>query len=1279
MHREPSRIATGWALGSFFVTAVGVSLCAPAASATVRVFVTPSSAGYGLTNPPNAFQPTFSTVDEYGDYNAYDFSSGAFVCTSFPPTDAPSGTCASPVVVGSSEFSYIWVQFQDEPAAEMITGLEITIRECGQSTPAAVTTCYYVQNNKNAAPPLDKKRWVGTATPPDYPEWHLNPQDIIAVHPFFAYGVVNEPNDPPPASNWNMYKQQGGSGSNRTGVCLIGAVSGTLDKTYEILITNIAYYSGPTPTVSGGAFTITTSGACCFPDGSCQIKSPAQCQQAGGWYRGDNSTCQPDTCALVLFYDSQSRFVHIEGSASSHPEPPEQPCYDTMDVTQSAFDFGPFVASVSDYVSCPWAGAEAAASQNSTLGVGSTHGIGGSSGSAGSDYYGWSDASSSSGLNVTFHVVAPCGVSITGQLTRASQYGWEGGAYVQFLVDYTIVYEVYADQEPTPVAFTDADLLAPGHTYELVIQAAGEASSPPYEYYDHTFDVTLSTIPYMADCNNNGIPDECDISCGPLGGPCDVPGCGQSADSNSNGIPDECEFGACCFVDGHCEYLDAPACGVAGGEHEGNGTSCMPNPCPQPGACCFGDGHCEMSSVTAPGDCAAGGTYMGDNTDCDSNPCTQPGGCCFEDGHCEMSAVIEPGNCAEGGTYLGDNTDCEPNPCWLAEGLVGYWQFDEGSGSVAHDSSGYGNDGAIYGGATWVEGVCGPALDFDGSSSYVQASTVNVDYLTVSALVWWDYFYPDNHGHAPISNANSGSPWSGYVLSGGSDPPYNYYQFPLGTTGSTQPVSITSTPLNTGLWYHIVVTYDGQWLKGYLDGQLVAETTASGTVRPATNPLLFGRPYYPSSPYTFNGTLDEVRIYNRALTAAEAWELYQSTVLGACCFVDGHCEYLDAVACGAAGGEHKGNCTSCMPNPCEQPPASACCYPDGSCAVTVEADCTAVWHPEWPDCIVAQCPQPGACCLTTEECQMRTEPSCTQDAGLYLGDGTACGGCANEPDLDHGESTTLNPGGGSGDPTQDALVTITNTGGPDDAWITVGETTSNPHPEAGGFSALGRTLVIETSLSAGQFFMTVQIPFAQADLPPETDPLTVDLTYFDAGTGNWVLAVDDNTQNSPGWPGPRGDRYPVSGDTPPQLSPDLGDYGVFWNPTQQVGFAWANVDHATDFAPGAAPPQADVACCFPNGMCEMLTAAECAAAGGTPGEYGSDCTPNECPPRHGDLNCDGLINFGDINPFVLLLSDPVAWQGAYPGCPLANGDINGDGTVNFGDINPFVSLLSGGG
>ena len=81
---------------------------------------------------------------------------------------------------------------------------------------------------------------------------------------------------------------------------------------------------------------------------------------------------------------------------------------------------------------------------------------------------------------------------------------------------------------------------------------------------------------------------------------------------------------------------------------------------------------------------------------------------------------------------------------------------------------------------------------------------------------------------------------------------------------------------------------------------------------------------------------------------------------------------------------------------------------------------------------------------------------------------------------------------------------------------------------------------------------------------------------------------------------------------------------------------------------------------------------------GTSEDLNGDGLPDECTPLPGDLNCDGTVDFADINPFVLRLSNPAAYLAEYPICPDANGDISGDGTVDFGDINPFVALLVGG-
>ncbi|HUN81778.1 MAG TPA: hypothetical protein VMV81_09750, partial [Phycisphaerae bacterium] len=63
------------------------------------------------------------------------------------------------------------------------------------------------------------------------------------------------------------------------------------------------------------------------------------------------------------------------------------------------------------------------------------------------------------------------------------------------------------------------------------------------------------------DCNNNGIPDDCDISCGATGGPCDIPGCGTKSDCNNNGLPDDCDVSAGNFAlhfDGANDLLTLP-------------------------------------------------------------------------------------------------------------------------------------------------------------------------------------------------------------------------------------------------------------------------------------------------------------------------------------------------------------------------------------------------------------------------------------------------------------------------------------------------------------------------------------------------------------------------------------------------------------------------------------------------------------------------------------------------------------------------------------------------
>jgi spore coat protein A len=121
--------------------------------------------------------------------------------------------------------------------------------------------------------------------------------------------------------------------------------------------------------------------------------------------------------------------------------------------------------------------------------------------------------------------------------------------------------------------------------------------------------------------------------------------------------------GACCFGDGNCQILSSTDCTNQGGAYEGDGTSCNPNPCPQPeGACCFLDESCL---VLTQDDCGtAGGSYQGDDTVCVPNPClTITGACCFSGAVC---LELSPSDCvSQSGDYQGDGTTCTPNPCPL--------------------------------------------------------------------------------------------------------------------------------------------------------------------------------------------------------------------------------------------------------------------------------------------------------------------------------------------------------------------------------------------------------------------------------------------------------------------------------------------------------------------------------------------------------------------------------------------------------------------------------------
>jgi methionine-rich copper-binding protein CopC len=207
----------------------------------------------------------------------------------------------------------------------------------------------------------------------------------------------------------------------------------------------------------------------------------------------------------------------------------------------------------------------------------------------------------------------------------------------------------------------------------------------------------------------------------------------------------------------------------------------------------------------------------------------------------------------------------------LSTGLVGAYSFDEGSGTILHDTSGSGNNGTITN-ATWsTAGKFGDALSFTGSlNSWVTiANSSSLDLTTGMTLEAWvdptSLNSPDAGWAAAIAkeHQNSGNDISYglYAANGTGTPPAGHIL--VGNTDyGAQGTSVL--PLKT--WTFLSATYDGTTLKTYINGTQVGSTTIKGSIFTTTDPLRIGGDW---DSEMFTGLIDNVRIYNTALTQAQ--------------------------------------------------------------------------------------------------------------------------------------------------------------------------------------------------------------------------------------------------------------------------------------------------------------------------------------------------------------------------------------------------------------------------
>jgi hypothetical protein len=205
-----------------------------------------------------------------------------------------------------------------------------------------------------------------------------------------------------------------------------------------------------------------------------------------------------------------------------------------------------------------------------------------------------------------------------------------------------------------------------------------------------------------------------------------------------------------------------------------------------------------------------------------------------------------------------------------AAGLVGWWTFDETSGNTAKDSSGKGNDGRIVGNAKWVPGKIGGALEFDGST-YVDCGnkpSLNVrEQITMS--FWFKVKAFQNTWEAFLAKGDGAYRASRSAGTGNS--------VHMGITGGNY-FDATAPIVTDDQWHHYAGIYDGTTATIYVDGVQAAQRTYGGQIGDSSNYNFYIGENAQATGRMLHGLMDDVRIYDRALTEQQLLDLITSGV-----------------------------------------------------------------------------------------------------------------------------------------------------------------------------------------------------------------------------------------------------------------------------------------------------------------------------------------------------------------------------------------------------------------
>ncbi len=210
------------------------------------------------------------------------------------------------------------------------------------------------------------------------------------------------------------------------------------------------------------------------------------------------------------------------------------------------------------------------------------------------------------------------------------------------------------------------------------------------------------------------------------------------------------------------------------------------------------------------------------------------------------------------------------SPRGIDAGIVGYWSFDKKDidGDTAMDRSGSGHNGTIHNGTSLVAGKVRQALDFDGKSTYVATP------LRHSSVFTWSAWVKINS----ISNLYQSiitAPGIYHVFMG-----ITRDRISIWSKGELSAYNFGVTNLIANQWYHVALVREGDSIedgyKLYLDGELKGSVATKESKLSELETWIGARRGFRDQ--YFNGAIDEVRIYNRALSAEEVGKLYYMNV-----------------------------------------------------------------------------------------------------------------------------------------------------------------------------------------------------------------------------------------------------------------------------------------------------------------------------------------------------------------------------------------------------------------